>query len=592
MGDFKMIWDTTKEVADIYHIGIRDYYFWGLCIAPTIISHFVTIWGHYYRADSIFQRSVSQVSWPASMPAQERKAKRLNALSVWEKHDPYFGYMYKFWVLAVITILLNLAWFFQPIVILLKEDDGHAAVWSYADILTMVIVSRNRLEPLKPYYPGDYVNLQNVNLGGSYHPFTIASYWAEDPYSMTIYIRTFEENKNSWTYGLAQLCGDEGEPVMVQMNIDGVFGDRVHDYLCSDVVVIFAAGAALTTFMPLIKSIAAQIDAKSASLVPQRTIKVHLFSTFRYESELYAYGDFLHQVTNDPRFTSWLKVQIHVSRPDKTSRQLVTNDTANHDRKTRMTRHTDSEETTMDSSSNTSSIEPVQIESAIASHHSNIRNTSAVRSYADRPIPIFPAVNSAWVSTIHAKRDLLMTAAILLIPIGAYIGLRYTPLEGTWNGEWRWCRTTEIYDQNMTNKCMWNYAMTPGFVHIVIASIIGYSLNYYARWSTLRRFGGVARFGKKKDSAVDLEEENPTFAYMKTVFDSQLMAFDGSIQFQSGRLDVKESIQGLIAANIGVVASETTSVFVGGPGSFLDSVEQQSKSASWSVELHRETWSP
>jgi len=111
---------------------------------------------------------------------------------------------------------------------------------SSSDILTVVVTSKNRLEPLKPYYPGDYVNLQVRSVGEIYHPFTIGSYWAEDPYSMTIYLRTFGDNKNSWTHAVAGLCGKSSGPTVVQMNVEGVFGDRLHDYLCSDVMVIFS----------------------------------------------------------------------------------------------------------------------------------------------------------------------------------------------------------------------------------------------------------------------------------------------------------------------------------------------------------------
>lgn len=118
-----------------------------------------------------------------------------------------------------------------------------------ADILTVVLVSKNRLEPLKPYYPGDYVNLEIPELSLIYHPFTIASYWAEDPYSMTIYVRTFQETKTSWTGALATLCGESEAPVLVRANVDGVFGDRVHDYLSCKVMVIFA-GASF--FSPLV----------------------------------------------------------------------------------------------------------------------------------------------------------------------------------------------------------------------------------------------------------------------------------------------------------------------------------------------------
>ncbi|KAG0087720.1 hypothetical protein BGZ92_007065 [Podila epicladia] len=179
-----------------------------------------------------------------------------------------------------------------------------------ADIVRMTFTSP---EPMKPYYPGDYILVEIPELGLLYHPFTIASYWPEDPYSITLFIRTYNDKKGSWTGGLAKLCGTEDKKISIKANIDGVFGDRRHDYLKSEVVVLFAAGAAITTFMSLIKAIAAQI---AASPEPLR-IQLHLICTFRTRSELHAYGSFLHQITRDPRFTSWLHVEIYVSRPDK-----------------------------------------------------------------------------------------------------------------------------------------------------------------------------------------------------------------------------------------------------------------------------------
>lgn len=65
--------------------------------------------------------------------------------------------------------------------------------------------------------------------------------------------------------------------------------------------------------MALIKAVAVQI---AASTDPLR-MQFHLICTFRTRSELHAYGSFLHQITRDPRFTSWLHVEIYVSRPDK-----------------------------------------------------------------------------------------------------------------------------------------------------------------------------------------------------------------------------------------------------------------------------------
>ncbi|KAF9110410.1 hypothetical protein BGX27_006369 [Mortierella sp. AM989] len=179
-----------------------------------------------------------------------------------------------------------------------------------ADIIKMTFTSP---EPMKPYYPGDYILVQVPELGTLYHPFTIASYWPEDPKSIILFIRTYNDTKRSWTGAMGRLCGTEDKRVRIRANVDGVFGDRRHDYLKSEVLIVFVAGAAITTFMALIKAIAAQITSSSEPL----RMQFHLICTFRTRSELHAYGSFLHQITRDPRFTSWLQVEIYVSRPDK-----------------------------------------------------------------------------------------------------------------------------------------------------------------------------------------------------------------------------------------------------------------------------------
>ncbi|GJJ68253.1 hypothetical protein EMPS_00599 [Entomortierella parvispora] len=181
-----------------------------------------------------------------------------------------------------------------------------------ADILRLTLRSP---EPMKPYYPGDYIMVQIPELGTLYHPFTIASYWPEDPQSIVLYIRTYGDSKRSWTGALARLCGKDDKKIQIRTNVDGVFGDRRHDYLKSETLVFFVAGAAVTTFMALIKAIAAQITASEEPL----RIQVHLICTFRTRSELHAYGSFLHQITRDPRFTTWLHVEIYVSRPNKST---------------------------------------------------------------------------------------------------------------------------------------------------------------------------------------------------------------------------------------------------------------------------------
>ncbi|KAH7044861.1 hypothetical protein BKA57DRAFT_440020 [Linnemannia elongata] len=223
-------------------------------------------------------------------------------------HYPY----YVLWYYLLPNVILYYVDRFVPKIIQARTLYPEASITlnSDADIIKMTFSGP---EPMKPYYPGDYILVRVPELGGLYHPFTIASYWAEDPCSITLFIRTYNENKASWTGAMARLCGKEDKRIRVKADVDGVFGDRRHDYLKSDVLIMFVAGAAITTFMSLIKAIAAQIASSNAPL----RIQLHLICTFRTRSELHAYGSFLHQITRDPRFTSWLHVEIYVSRPDK-----------------------------------------------------------------------------------------------------------------------------------------------------------------------------------------------------------------------------------------------------------------------------------
>ncbi|KAF9028389.1 hypothetical protein BGZ52_011605 [Haplosporangium bisporale] len=738
LADYQTLWGKT-EFGDFYHFAIRDYYFLGLCVLPSILSHLATIWGHYYRADTIFQESITRVS------SSDKKQK----VSIWERKDSYFGCTVKYYVLVFIATVVNLAWFGQPMKGLAKEleegepfwpevfgavgyGSGYAAMgacgmilflvlrrsmlhalgftyadllplhrwmgvaiifwsvihtvgymgvfiindliakeinfdgetrgpqnimgfvalagllvlglfsipylrrkfytiflfvhrygtivtlagtlmhypyfmtWYYvipsvclfmadrfvpkiiqafalapevmctfdkdSDILTMVVVSKNRTEPLKPYYPGDYINMEIVGAGRLHHPFTIASYWAEDPYSMTLYIRTFE-SKDSWTHAVAKMCGDEGKVVTIPCNIDGVFGDRNHDYLGAHEIVFFAAGAALTTFMPLIKAMAAQIEADGKS-----AIRGHLICTFRYESELYAYGEFMHRITHDPRFTSWLRTEIYVTREN---RSPLTHVIVPFDNKKK---HISSSSSDSDNTSITTGELPSSAVVAHQAHASTVTDFDTTR-YTDKSIPTFLAANSASASTLHARRDMFLTAFLLIIPAVVFIGARHVPWEGTWDGEWRWCLTTEIFDQNMTNKCMWNYTMTPGLVHIIAGCFWGYLGLWYAR----RRSAGL---GGKEDEAVVSAREQQQSEHMRQVLESQVQVINGSIAFVKGRLDAAKAIDALVAAEVGMDKEKTTSVFVGGPDSFLDAVEKEHRKAKWVVDFHRETWSP
>ncbi|KAG0346351.1 hypothetical protein BG004_001888 [Podila humilis] len=696
--DFEMTWQSKGSIRNILLYNIRDTFFTSLFVAPALVSHIITIWGHYYRSDSLFLGSIARAS-----VADPKERKRI---SFWERNDPWIGFSTKYWFMVLISIFFNLIWFIQPMVAYIPSgrrgsrveailaytafSTGYAAmgacgmllllvlrrsmfqaigytyadllplhrwmgvafvvwstfhtvfyiayyihldsfweafnfdgetrgpqnmialgayirrqgylffitmhriltvitfvgtilhypyymIWYYvlpsmclyladrfipklmmslavepdivcsfdrdADIATVVVFSRNRNEPLKPYYPGDYINLQFPELSTIYHPFTIASYWAEDPYSMTIFIRTFQENPDSWTGALAKLCPVDGSRMLVKGRVDGVFGDREHNYLSNEVIVIFAAGAAITTFMSLLKAIAAQVTAISATLNNPSTVQVHLICTFRYESELYAYGDFLHRVTHDPRFTAWLRTTLYVSRADKNkppsacpsgqcgheglcervvpesqtpvplaypfprrpANYGATTTTVAGSCKDAVSHNEQAKPNTerarpypgccpesTGTCSSTSTVcggghdDKTSGASARVASADSFATVAATDAREDEDIqynalPTFSEMSSSSIATVHAKKDLTMTTVILLIPAIVYYWSRSIVWEGTRNGEEYWCRTTLFFDQTWTNYCLWSYAMWPPIFHITIASVLGYLGLWLAR---------------------------------------------------------------------------------------------------------------
>ncbi|KAG0324597.1 hypothetical protein BGZ99_001661 [Dissophora globulifera] len=851
VADFKVTWLSDSTIYDIYYYNKRDIYFILLFVVPAIGSHLVTIWGHYYRADALFQESISQVS--TSSTRQQKKR-----ISVWERHDPWWtGFTVKFWVLVIITAFLNLIWFVQPLIAYLPTGvkflgtygavtaylafgTGYAAmgscgillllvlrrsmlqaigftysdllplhrwmgvafivwstihticyvlyyvhfdafwtnfnfdgntrgpqnmiacfayaalcglgftaipqirrscyllfitthriftvitfvgtlmhfpyymIWYYvlpsmclyladrfvpkfiqscsvarkvqcsfnkeADILTIVISSRNRLEPLKPYYPGDYVNLEIPELSSIYHPFTIASYWAEDPYSMTLYIRSFQETKTSWTGALARLCESKGEePLLLKANVDGVFGDRNHDYLSTRVMVIFSAGAAITTFMGLLKAMAAQIESSVLSSAETEVIRVHLICTFRYESELYAYGDFMHRIMHDPRFTSWLHTQVYISRPDKftppldcpqcASEFVCGREVAEEQVRERVDESTSllaagskgsrygaasescancgedkgccmgsSSPRVQSSASSATVTTPISLAATCASTVPTVNGSSSAAAltaaitdspYRYKSLPTFLDASSATIATVHAKKDLVATTLILLVPMLVFVWARAIPWEGTYNGESHWCRTAIVLDQHMTNRCLWSYSVLPGVIHIIAASLLGYLGLWVARNTnilqsrgakSLRHVAGAggAEEGSRREDVKDayqklvqgLVESDPKLVGPKIYKNGggvhshvdMKSTTKGSIKFRRGRLQVNHHIQELMASGIG--RQDTNSgidakdkeggvlVFGGGPDAFVDMIEESCKKARWGVDFHRETWSP
>ncbi|ORZ19095.1 hypothetical protein BCR41DRAFT_38448 [Lobosporangium transversale] len=597
-------------------------------------------------------------------------------------HFPY----YMIWYYVLPSVCLYLADRFVPKFIqsISMAPEVECSFNKEADILTMVLSSRDRMEPLKPYYPGDYVNVEIPELSIVPHPFTIASYWAEDPYSMTLYIRTFQETRTSWTGALANMCcereKDQDRPLLLKAKVDGVFGDRNHDYLSTKYMVIFSAGAAITTFMPLLKAMAAQIEAAAKVLDNPETIRVYLICTFRYESELYAYGDFMHRIIHDHRFNSWLHTQIYISRPDKgtppvecpsgqCSSEFVCGRIENEENgdivesvKVKVSESTSllsygfkgksrygaistncsgrndrgkgccmEADTAVSAGSSASSITLTSNTSPCAPEAQTIVTFAAAAAdhdaiYRHRALPTFPAASSSIIATVHAKKDLVATTLILIVPMFIYVWARAIPWEGTYRGETHWCRTTIEHDQHMTNRCLWSYSMLPGFLHIISACVFGYLGLWVARSTNLFGRSDKRSIAKSKStkrsnlsardayknllnglSALDLEAAvDRSLLYDRRTSDGNNNSHrttevpKESIPFLRGRIQVNHHIQELKGMGIGledmndnlVGQGGDVLVFGGGPDAFVNMIGESCKKAAWKVDYHRETWAP
>ncbi|ORZ19093.1 hypothetical protein BCR41DRAFT_38417 [Lobosporangium transversale] len=109
--DFRLTWMTSTGIRELYYYNKRDLYFILLFVTPAFVSHIITIWGHYYKADVLFQKSIAKVSTAAP--------KKRKGISKWDKHDPWLGYTGRYWALVALAFVLNLMWFIQPIAVYL-----------------------------------------------------------------------------------------------------------------------------------------------------------------------------------------------------------------------------------------------------------------------------------------------------------------------------------------------------------------------------------------------------------------------------------------------------------------------------------------
>jgi hypothetical protein len=115
--DYDLTWAT--KIGTNWFYNVRDYYVIGACIAPSVLGHIASIWGHYYRAEREFQHSIAKVTTPKSVKQK---------ISLWERHI-WWGYTVKYWIMVAMVVLLNLTWFIFPIVV-----DVNANITRYGNV--------------------------------------------------------------------------------------------------------------------------------------------------------------------------------------------------------------------------------------------------------------------------------------------------------------------------------------------------------------------------------------------------------------------------------------------------------------------------
>ena len=280
--------------------------------------------------------------------------------------------------------------------------------------------------------------------------------------------------------------------------------------------------------MSLIKAIAAQIASSNAPL----RIQLHLICTFRTRSELHAYGSFLHQITRDPRFTSWLHVEIYVSRPDKPQTlmgahaHVIKNDiqvpgpSIKKEKKKRFQslRRTGTmlkralsgrtivekpsainEEKAVDATFTTPAGAAPAIGTLSFSSAGNViseggepsqETTAAVArstptrsmTYDSKRLPTFQDANSASLATKYARLDLHTTAIMIVLPLGVWYILRAIH----WEGSARYCDVMQEMDQTQMKICYGTYATIPEFGHVIAMSLVSYVVMWFARRSLFR----------------------------------------------------------------------------------------------------------
>jgi hypothetical protein len=156
--DYFVLWQV--KIKSHFVFNEMDLYWSVVCLLPILLGHFLTIWGNYFRATAQFQHSISKVTTPAH---------KKQCISIWERHDPYFGYTVKFWCLTGLIAVMNIYWFIlttvssrEDYVKTLGVDEGNVRAIAYGSaqavllntsIILFLVLRRSMLHALGFTYP-------------------------------------------------------------------------------------------------------------------------------------------------------------------------------------------------------------------------------------------------------------------------------------------------------------------------------------------------------------------------------------------------------------------------------------------------------
>ncbi|KAF9131492.1 hypothetical protein BGW39_001738 [Mortierella sp. 14UC] len=367
---------------------------------------------------------------------------------------------------------------------------------------------------------------------------------------MTIYIRVSEASRLSWTQDMGQLCeATEKTSIQARVNLAGVFGDFRHDYLRSDSLVIFTAGSAITTFMALVKAIAAQRPSPSVSYQGGAfNFQLYLVCTFRTQSELAAYGQFLHQVTQDPRFTSWIYIQIFVTRA-----KGVTSPTQAAEKQPLKNMHglnsslmalsMDPRSFQQDvfnrsdgsgSSTPTTAVFPspyyapeVDLSSPIPRHRYTPRSLTTPppptnllqHQQVQATIATFQSASADTVARMFALLDLGTSAFMVIVPLAFYYAIRTVQ----WEGSPHYCPYEYRRVDGLTVfVCRWTFALLPDVFHFLAMVGLGYLGAWIAR--KIQRRQDLTKYGQQQQQSAmgDFDLECQQAATMVEVEDVEV----------------------------------------------------------------------